>query len=121
MSVIDFFGDIEKEDIIWLVIAYVVFAAPAFSIGLTQKEAWLWIIAVVVTVIFVAFLFAVYLSKNEIKRREVKILASAPDFPHQEYCDSCGKSLEGAEERIEGDLRILICPHCNAENILKGR
>ncbi|MCG3224071.1 MAG: hypothetical protein H7647_06365, partial [Candidatus Heimdallarchaeota archaeon] len=35
-----------------------------------------------------------------------------------DYCDICGKELEGGEKKTDGEFLTIICPHCEAENIV---
>ena len=32
----------------------------------------------------------------------------------------CSKELEGGERKTDGEFLVIICPHCNAENIVSS-
>ncbi len=121
MSIIQFFDDMEKDDFLWLSLAFVVLFVPGFIIGFVMDGLeWVIIVAAIIAGLFVVWCgLYIYANWHE-WRKEKEILAELPSFPTQDFCDICGKELEEGERRTDGEFLIIICPHCDAENVISS-
>lgn len=119
-SILEFFDGIDKNEYIIIAISSMLAIITGLVIGFSRSLSWVWILSLVLLVLFIVFSLLTYYANYKWKKREVEILTSAPSFPEQVYCEVCGNDLSEGERRIQNDLLIIICPKCNAENIVKG-
>ena len=119
-ALLEFFDNIDRKDYIWVTLSSMLAIITGFIIGFSKHLVWIWGLAIVLLVIFIAFSLLVYYANYRWKKTEVQTLTTAPSFPAQDFCEVCGKPLENGEEKIQNDLLIIVCPYCNAENVVKG-
>ena len=121
MSIIRFFDDMELDDFLWICLAFAMLFIPGFIIGFVMEDlTWVIIVAAVIAGIFVIWCsLYVYANWHE-WRKEKEILVELPSFPTIDFCDICGKELEEGERKTDGEFLIIICPHCNAENVVSS-
>lgn len=118
MSIIQMLDDLETGNFLLLSLSFVILFVSGFVIGIVRDYPWMIYLASVVAGIYVVFAitYSIVNWKEWIKEKE--ILAELPSFPQKDYCDICGKELEGGEKKTDGEFLAIICPHCEAENIV---
>jgi len=118
MSIIQMLDDLETGNFLLLSLSFVILFVSGFVIGIVRDYPWMIYLASVVAGIYVVFAitYSIINWKEWIKEKE--ILAELPSFPQKDYCDICGKELEGGEKKTDGEFLAIICPHCEAENIV---
>jgi hypothetical protein len=120
MSVIKFFDDMEVDNFLWLSAAFVILFVSGFVIGFIRNYLWMVILAAVVAGLFVIWCSMYTIINWQEWKKEKEILVELPSFPEPDFCDMCSKELEGGERRTDGEFLIIICPHCEAENIVSS-
>ena len=120
MSVIKFFDDMEVDNFLWLSAAFVILFASGFVIGFIRDYLWMIILAAVVAGLFLIWCSMYIIINWQELKKEKEILVELPSFPEPDFCDMCSKELEGGERRTDGEFLIIICPHCEAENIVSS-
>ena len=120
MSLIKFFDDIELDNFLWLSAAFVILFVSGFIIGFLRSYLWMIILAAIVAGLFLIFASMYIIINWKELRKEKEILVELPSFPEPDFCDMCSKELEGGERRTDGKFLIIICPHCEAENIVSS-
>ena len=120
MSVIKFFDDMEVDNFLWLSAAFVILFASGFVIGFIRGYLWMIILAAVVAGLFLIWCSMYIIINWQELKKEKEILVELPSFPEPDFCDMCSKELEGGERRTDGEFLIIICPHCEAENIVSS-
>ena len=118
MSIIQMLDDLETGNFLLLSLSFVILFVSGFVIGIVRDYPWMIYLASVVAGIYVVFAitYSIVNWKEWVKEKE--ILAELPSFPQKDYCDICGKELEGGEKKTDGEFLAIICPHCEAENIV---
>ena len=121
MSIIRFFDDMELDDFLWICLAFAILFIPGFIIGFVMEDlTWVIIVAAIIAGLFIIWCsLYVYANWHE-WRKEKEILVELPSFPTKDFCDICGKELETGERRTDGEFLIIICPHCEAENVVSS-
>ena len=119
-SIIKFFDDMEVDNFLWLSLAFVILFVPGFIIGFVRDVDWIIIVAAVVAGFFVIWCLMYILVNWQEWRKEKEILADLPSFPEPDFCDMCSKELDGGERKTDGEFLIIICPHCDAQNIVSS-
>jgi len=120
MSVIKFFDDMEVDNFLWLSAAFVILFASGFVIGFIRDYLWMVILAAIVAGLFIIWCSMYVIINWQELKKEKEILVELPSFPEPDFCDMCSKELEGGERRTDGEFLIIICPHCEAENIVSS-
>ena len=120
MSVLKFFDDMEVNDFLWLSAAFVILFASGFIIGFIRDYLWMIILAAAVAGLFIIWCSMYIIINWQELKKEKEILVELPSFPEPDFCDMCSKELEGGERRTDGEFLIIICPHCEAENIVSS-
>jgi len=120
MSVIKFFDDMEVDNFLWLSAAFVILFASGFVIGFIRDYLWMIILAASVAGLFIIWCSMYIIINWQELKKEKEILVELPSFPEPDFCDMCSKELEGGERRTDGKFLIIICPHCEAENIVSS-
>lgn len=120
MPIIQFFDNIDKEDFFWGSVAFILIFVSGFVIGFVIDLLWIIIIAAVIAGFFVIWCFLWIFANWHEWRKEKEILVELPSFPEKSFCDICSKELEGGERKTDGEFLIIVCPHCNAENIVSS-
>ncbi|MHA1218470.1 MAG: hypothetical protein ACTSSN_13875 [Candidatus Heimdallarchaeaceae archaeon] len=120
MSVKKFFDDMEVDNFLWLSAAFVILFASGFVIGFIRDYLWMVILAAVVAGLFLIWCSMYIIINWQELKKEKEILVELPSFPEPDFCDMCSKELEGGERRTDGEFLIIICPHCEAENIVSS-
>ncbi|MBY9001173.1 MAG: hypothetical protein KGD64_09685 [Candidatus Heimdallarchaeota archaeon] len=121
MSIIQMLDDLDIANFLWLSLSFVILIVAGFVIGfLSPGDEWAIIIASIVAGIYVIFAVMYSIVNWKEWRQEKEILAELPSFPQKDYCDICGKELEGGEKKTDGEFLAIICPHCQAENIVSN-
>ncbi len=110
--------DLETGNFLLLSLSFVILFVSGFVIGIVRDYPWMIILASVVAGIYVIFAILYSIVNWKEWRKEKEILAELPSFPQKDYCDICGKELEGGEKKTDGEFLAIICPHCEAENIV---
>ena len=118
MKFLKFFEEIDREDFIWLTIAFVIIVTPGYSIGFYMDFAWMIIVSSIIVGCYLFTSFMAFYADFVAKKKDSAILQELPSFPQQDFCDSCGKPLVGGEQKTDGEFLIITCPFCKAENIL---
>ncbi len=118
MSIIQMLDDLETGNFLLLSLSFVILFVSGFVIGIVRDYPWMIILASVVAGIYVIFAILYSIVNWKEWRKEKEILAELPSFPQKDYCDICGKELEGGEKKTDGEFLAIICPHCEAENIV---
>lgn len=120
MSIIEFFDNMEMDDFLWMSLAFIILFVAGFVIGFVAEFLWIVILAAIIAGIFVIWSFLYVYANWREWRKEKEILVELPSFPQKDFCDICGKELEGAEKKTDGEFLIYVCPHCDAENIVSS-
>lgn len=120
MSIIKMLDDLDTENFIWLSASFIILFVAGFVIGFVQSYTWMIIVAGIVAGLYLIFTLMYLIINWQELRQEKEILADLPSFPHKDYCDICGKELEGGEKKTDGQYLAIICPHCDAENIVSN-
>ena len=120
MSIIKFFDDMEVDNFLWLSAAFVILFVSGFVIGFIREYLWMIILAAAVAGIFVIWCLMYTIINWQEWKKEKEILVELPSFPEPDFCDMCSKELEGGERRTDGEFLMIICPHCEAENIVSS-
>ena len=120
MSVIKFFDDMEVDNFLWLSAAFVILFASGFVIGFIRDLLWMIILAASIAGLFIIWCSMYIIINWKELKKEKEILVELPSFPEPDFCDMCSKELEGGERRTDGNFLIIICPHCEAENIVSS-
>ncbi len=113
--------DLETGNFLLLSLSFVILIVSGFVIGFVnglEEYLWMIILASVVAGFYVVFAIAYSMVNWKEWVKEKEILAELPSFPQKDYCDICGKELEGGEKKTDGEFLAIICPHCEAENIV---
>lgn len=118
MSIIQMLDDLETSNFLLLSLSFVILFVSGFVIGIVRDYPWMIYLASVVAGIYVVFAVTYSIVNWKEWRQEKEILAELPSFPQKDYCDICGKELEGGEKKTDGEFLAIICPHCDAENIV---
>ncbi len=116
MTLLDWFESIDREEYIWIMCAFAIVIIPGYLIGFLTKNTGILSIAIVVTALLVVWNIVFFYSEIRAKKADVALLKDLPSFPVKDFCDHCGLSLEDAVKNIDGDILIIICPHCHREN-----
>ncbi|MHA1347162.1 MAG: hypothetical protein ACTSVO_06595 [Candidatus Heimdallarchaeaceae archaeon] len=120
MSIKQMLDDLETGNFLLLSLSFVILFASGFVIGFVRDYLWMIYLASVVAGIYFVFAVAYSLVNWKEWRKEKEILAELPSFPQKDYCDICGKELEDGEKKTDGEYLAIICPHCQAENIVSN-
>ncbi len=118
MSIIQMLDDLETGNFLLLSLSFVILFVSGFVIGIVRDYPWMIYLASVVAGIYVVFAIMYSIVNWKEWRKEKEILAELPSFPQKDYCDICGKELEEGEKKTDGEFLTIICPHCEAENIV---
>ncbi len=118
MSIIQMLDDLETGNFLLLSLSFVILFVSGFVIGIIRDYPWMIYLASVVAGIYVVFAITYSIVNWKEWRKEKEILAELPSFPQKDYCDICGKELEEGEKKTDGEFLTIICPHCEAENIV---
>ncbi|MHA2358277.1 MAG: hypothetical protein ACXABK_05870 [Candidatus Heimdallarchaeaceae archaeon] len=122
MGIIDFFDRIERNDFLWLSAAFIVLFGSGFVIAFVVDPNIIWMIAiaaVIAGIYLIILILYIYANWHE-WRTEKEILVELPSFPQVDFCDVCGKEMGEAEKKTDGEFLAIICPHCNAENLVSS-
>ena len=120
MSIKQMLDDLETGNFLLLSLSFVILFVSGFVIGFVRDYLWMIYLASVVAGIYFVFAIAYSLVNWKEWRKEKEILAELPSFPQKDYCDICGKELEDGEKKTDGEYLAIICPHCQAENIVSN-
>ena len=122
MSIIQFFDDMEVKDFLWLSSAFLILIVAGFVIGFVGEYEYRWMIFVAAAIsgLYVVFASMYIIINRKEWKKETELLVELPSFPEPDFCDMCSKELEGGERRTDGEFLVIICPHCNAENIVSS-
>jgi phage FluMu protein Com len=120
MSIIQMLDDLETGNFLLLSLSFVILFVSGFVIGIVRDYPWMIYLASVVAGIYVVFAIMYSIVNWKEWRKEKEILAELPSFPQKDYCDICGKELEEGEKKTDGEFLTIICPHCEAENIVSN-
>ena len=120
MSIIKFVNDMEIKDFLWLSAAFVILFIAGFIIGFIRDYLWMIILAGVIAGLFVIWSLMYTVINWREWKKETELLVELPSFPEPDFCDMCSKELEGGERRTDGEFLVIICPHCEAENIVSS-
>ncbi len=120
MSIVKFFDDMDVKDFLWLSAAFIILFVSGFVIGFVRDFLWMIILAGVIAGFFVIWLLMYTLINWQEWKKETELLVELPSFPEPDFCDMCSKELEGGERRTDGEFLVIICPHCEAENIVSS-
>jgi len=120
MSIIQYFDDMEVKDFLWLSSAFLILIIAGFIIGFFRDFLWMIIVAAVISGLFIVFTSMYVIINRKEWKKETELIAELPSFPEKDFCDICGKELEGGEKRTHGDVLIIICPHCLGENTVSS-
>jgi hypothetical protein len=120
MSIIQYFDDMEVKDFLWLSSAFLILIVAGFVIGIIRDFFWMIILAAIISGLFVTFASMYTLINWKEWKKETELLVELPSFPEPDFCDVCSKELEGGERRTDGEILVIICPHCNNENIVSS-
>ncbi len=118
MSIIQMLDDLETGNFLWLSLSFALLFVSGFVIGFITVYKWMIPVASVVAGLYVVFATMYSIVNWKEWNKEKEILAELPSFPQKDYCDICGKELEGGEKKTDGEFLAIICPHCEAENIV---
>ncbi|MHA1201600.1 MAG: hypothetical protein ACTSQ4_03665 [Candidatus Heimdallarchaeaceae archaeon] len=118
MSIIQMLDDLETGNFLLLSLSFLILFVSGFVIGIVRDYPWMIYLASVVAGIYVVFAITYSIVNWKEWRKEKEILAELPSFPQKDYCDICGKELEEGEKKTDGEFLTIICPHCEAENIV---
>ena len=118
MSIIQMLDDLETGNFLLLSLSFIILFVSGFVIGFVREIYWMIYLSSVVAGLYVVFAIAYSIVNWKEWRKEKEILAELPSFPQKDYCDICGKELEGGEKKTDGEFLTIICPHCEAENIV---
>ena len=118
MSIIQMLDDLETGNFLLLSLSFALLFVSGFVIGFITIYKWMIPVASVVAGLYVVFATMYSIVNWKEWRKEKEILAELPSFPQKDYCDICGKELEGGEKKTDGEFLAIICPHCEAENIV---
>jgi hypothetical protein len=110
--------DLETGNFLLLSLSFALLFVSGFVIGFITIYKWMIPVASVVAGLYVVFATMYSIVNWKEWRKEKEILAELPSFPQKDYCDICGKELEGGEKKTDGEFLAIICPHCEAENIV---
>lgn len=80
--------------------------------------AWMIIVSSIIVGCYLFTAFMAFYADFVAKKKDSAILQELPNFPQQDFCDSCSKPLVGGEQKTDGEFLIITCPFCKAENIL---
>jgi len=122
MSIIQFFDDMEVKDFLLLSSAFLILIVTGFVVGFVGEPEYRWMIyvAAVISGLFVVFASMYIVINRKEWKKETELIAELPSFPEPDFCDVCSEKLEGGERRTDGEFLVIICPHCNAENIVSS-